>query len=156
MFIMITCVSWLVTIRHLNFAIPVGICVIKSMVMYSCKQPPFMVLLPISDCQLRHLQQSRANRLKQAFRPGTQMNHQVQVKRYYIFCMKFHLQDLHPPPSNLTLYLEYLSEHLKSVQSVKNYLSAIGFIHRQLGLECKSLQSHEVSTMLRAIDHTLR
>jgi hypothetical protein len=78
------------------------------------------------------------------------------VKRYYRFCRQFNFHDLHPSPSQLTLYLEYLCQNLKSSQSVRNYLSAVGFIHRQLGLECSSLSSHQVNTMLRAIDNTLR
>ena len=61
-----------------------------------------------------------------------------------------------PPPQQLMWYLEYLSQNLKSPQSVKNYLSAVGFLHRQLGLECPALQSHQVTTMVRAVEHTLR
>ena len=84
------------------------------------------------------------------------MNHQVQMKRYYRFCRLFNFPDVHPSPAQLTLYLEYLCRYLRSAQSIKNYLSAVGFIHRELGLECVALHSHQVHNMLRAIDNTLR
>ena len=84
------------------------------------------------------------------------INQHVQVKRYYKFCIRFNFNDIHPSPSQLALYIEYLSENLKSYQSVRNYLSAVSFIHRELGLECESMRSHQVTTMLKAVDHTLR
>jgi hypothetical protein len=52
--------------------------------------------------------------------------------------------------------LEYLAQHLQSSRSVRNYLAAVGYLHRQLGLDCAALTSHPVLMMLRAIDNTLR
>ena len=73
-----------------------------------------------------------------------------------MFCNRFHLVDINPSPAQLTLYIEYLSQNLRSAQSVRNYLSAINFIHKYLGLKCPSLQAYQVTTMLRAVNHTLR
>jgi hypothetical protein len=64
--------------------------------------------------------------------------------------------DLNPTSAQLTMYIEYLSQHLRSPQSVKNYLSAVNFIHRHFGLDCHAMQSHQVLNMLRAVNHTLR
>jgi hypothetical protein len=108
------------------------------------------------DIGLHSLHTATASRLQQAYRPGTRVNQQVQLTRYYTFCRRFHLTDLNPSPQQVTWYLEYLSQNLRSSQTVKNYLSAIAFLHRQFGLECTALHSHQVTTMLRAIDHTLR
>ena len=80
----------------------------------------------------------------------------MQIRRFQVFCHRFNFPHLHPSPAQLTLYLEYLAQNLRSSQSVKNYLSAVSYIHKQLGLECTALQSHQVITMIRAIDHTLR
>ena len=110
----------------------------------------------ITDSELHTLHLATASRLQQAYRPGTRLNQQVQLRRYYAFCLRFKLKDINPSPQQLTWYLEYLSQNLKSTQSVKNYLSAVGFLHRQLGLQCPALQSYQVSSMLRAIEHTLR
>jgi hypothetical protein len=54
------------------------------------------------------------------------------------------------------MYIEYLSQNLRSAQSVRNYLSAVNLIHKHLGLECPALQAYQVSMMLRAVNHTLR
>ena len=66
------------------------------------------------------------------------------------------MADLNPSSCQLTLYIEYLSQHLKSPQSVKNYLAAVNRLHRQMGLECPALQSYQVQNMLRAVNNTLR
>jgi hypothetical protein len=108
------------------------------------------------DYVLHQLHRSTALRLQQAFRPGTIINHQVQIRRYYIFCQRFHVPDIQPSPTQLTLYLEYLTQNLRSPNSVRNYFSAISYLHKHLGLQCAALQSHPVLMMLRAIDNTLR
>jgi hypothetical protein len=110
----------------------------------------------VPDTELFTLQQASTARLQQAYRPGTRINQLVQIRRYYAFCRRYHLTDINPSPTQLTMYLEYLAQHLKSPQSVKNYLSAVGLIHRQLGLQCTAMLSFPVITMLRAIQHTLR
>ena len=112
--------------------------------------------IDIADLALHNLRQASGRRLQQAFRPGTRINQMVQARRYYTFCRRFHLCDLHPSPAQITWYIEYLSQNLRSAQSVRNYVSAISLIHKHLNLECASLQSHQVVTMLRAVNQTLR
>jgi hypothetical protein len=115
-----------------------------------------LVCLTFADSDLHRLQHATVLRFQHGFRPGTHINHQVQLRRYATFCSRFHLYPLHPSPAQLTMYVEYLAQNLRSAQSVKNYLSAISFLHRQQGLECDSLQSPQLTTMLRAINHTMR
>jgi hypothetical protein len=114
------------------------------------------VVLTIPDSALHNLHRSRATRLQHAFRPGTKINQHVQIKRYYTFCRRFNLLDINPSPSQLTLYIEYLSLNLRSAQSVRNYVSAVSLIHRQLGLDFSGMQTYPVTNMLRAVDRTLR
>ena len=113
-------------------------------------------ILHITDSQLHILHRATTTRLQQAYRPGTRLNQKVQLKRYFTFCLRFGLRDINPSPQQLLWYIEYISQNLRSTQSVKNYLAAVGFLHRQLGLECPALHSHQVSTMIRAVEHTLR
>ena len=114
------------------------------------------IVLTVADSGLHTLQHASTQRLQHAFRPGTRINQQVQIRRYYMFCKRFHLVDINPSTSQLTSYIEYLSQNLRSAQSVRNYFSAISFMHRHLGLDCPALQSHQVNIMLRAVDQTLR
>jgi hypothetical protein len=114
------------------------------------------VFINFADFVLQQLRQASVRRFQQAFRPGTRINQRIQIQRYYTFCRRFHLCDVNPPPAQLTWYIEYLSQNLKSSQTVRNYLSAVSLLHRQLGLDCLSMQSHQVTTMLRSVDQTLR
>ena len=59
-------------------------------------------VLHLSDSSWRTLQQACHHRMRHAYRPGTQINHQVQVRRYYTFCRRFHLPDINPTPYHVS------------------------------------------------------
>jgi hypothetical protein len=114
------------------------------------------VFVHLTDSHLQQLYRATTNRLQHAFRPGTKVNQQVQVRRFYTFCRRFNFPHLNPSATQLALYVEYLAQNLRSAQSVRNYLSAVSHIHRQLGLDCTAIQSAQVTNMLRAVNITLR
>ena len=114
------------------------------------------LFLFITDPTLQQLRDSKQQRLSHAFRPGTVLNHKTQFKTYFAFCLKYKLMDLNPTSQSLCLYQEYLANRFKSANSVKNYLSAVGLLHKLLGHTCTALQSHTVHLMSRALDNTMR
>jgi integrase len=105
---------------------------------------------------LPQLQAAQQHRLAQAFRPGTLKNQRTQLRAYYKFCCVYHFNDLNPTPHQLCLYIEFLAQKFRSPQSVRNYLSAVGTLHKQCNLPFTAIQSYSVHLMLRALDHTLR
>ena len=101
------------------------------------------------------LKTASQKRIQQAFRPGTRINHLVQLKTFIAFCLHFNLDYIQPDISTLCLYIEFLANSLRSPASVRNYFSVIKLMHAALHKTCAALDSLEVSLMLRAIRITM-
>jgi integrase len=106
----------------------------------------------LTKVQLLHAQQRR---IKQAFRPGTQRNHDTQLKMYFQFCSTYNVSTLQPSQQDICLYLEFLARRFKSPQSVKNYLSAVTLYHKQKDISCEALSTFKVQCMIRSLDRTM-
>ena len=105
---------------------------------------------------LAALKRSMLKRKQQAFTPGTQRNHVSQIRLYLGFCIKFKLQDINPSTETVCLYIEWLAQNLASPRSVANYLSAVRFLHKWLGYSTESLDSFEVTLLLRSCYATMK
>ena len=110
-----------------------------------------MLILAGSRQDLTSLKSATRRRLRQAFRPGTRINHMVQVKTYIAFCLYFDLDFINPSASTLCMYIEFLASSLASPASVSNYFSIIKLTHAALQHKCYALESLEVRLMLRAV-----
>ena len=108
-----------------------------------------------TDLPLHRLLAAQQERIRHAYRPGTISNHKTQLRAYYTFCRAYGFGDLRPSEQQLCLYIEYLAQKFSSAHSVKNYLAAVGLLHKHLAVSCKALSSFRVSLMLRALDRTM-
>jgi len=113
-------------------------------------------VLPEFGGSIARLKKSYAVLAKQAFRPGTDSNHERQARLYLQFCQFHDLQPLDPPVSTMCYYITYLSQRFRSSNSVRNYVSGVKFLHNSSGAKCQALESFPIMCLLRATDTALR
>ena len=71
--------------------------------------------------------------------------------------MYYGLKDISPTAQTVWLYMEFLARTFASTQTIKNYICGVRLLHKLLGLSVPdSLQSFELSLMLRALDRSLK
>ncbi len=99
--------------------------------------------------EFKRLCEMAQRRKQQAFRPGTNTNHQVMIKKYIGFCIQHDLQYINPEINTLCVYVEYLVQSFSSVKSVNNYISAIRFLHKMVNIHPENMDSFELTLMLR-------
>ena len=104
---------------------------------------------------LTSLRRETRIRQQKAFRPGTKANHKTQIKTYIAFCIYYGLQDLSPATETICMYVEFLTRSYKSPQTIKNYISGVRHLHKCLHIDSPSLDSWELSLMLRSICLTM-
>ena len=92
----------------------------------------------------------------QAFRPGTATNHSHQACVFINFCDHYQCPFLLPSISTVSMYITHLTRWFQSSCSVRNYVSGIRVLHRQLGLSPMALDSFQVQSLLRAADISMR
>jgi hypothetical protein len=81
---------------------------------------------------LEYLGKIVKNLAANAFRPGTGKNHRLQAQLYVEFCDEFEMPFLDPSVSTLTYYIAFLTDRFTSAASVRNYVSGIRTLHKQL------------------------
>lgn len=104
---------------------------------------------------LQQLRIAARGRRKQAFRPGTHLNHRVQIRTFIAFCKFYQLQDINPQPDTICVYIEFLARQFVSVKSIKNYLHGVAYLHKELGHPCPALGTFSVQIALRALSRSL-
>ena len=105
---------------------------------------------------LHNLQQATATLASKGFRPGTTANHARQAYTFIRFCDKYQLPFISPSVSTMCLYITHLSTVFTSSRSVRNYVSGVRFLHKQLSLTPETVESFPVQCLLRAADLTMR
>ena len=106
----------------------------------------------IAERDLENLYAACRYRQNEAFRPGTQANHNTQFSTYLAFCMYYGLQDINPTPSTICAYAEFLARTCKSPRTIKNYVSGVRLLHKNLGLDPPSLHCFQLQLILRAME----
>jgi hypothetical protein len=91
-----------------------------------------------------------------AFRPGTVDNHWQQADSYSQFCEHYGFQAVNPSTATMTYYITHLATKFTSAASVRNYVSGVAFMHKQLGGQAPAITSFPVTTLLCAVDLSLR
>ena len=85
----------------------------------------------------------------QAFRPGIMANNVRQASCFVRFCNNYSIKFINPMHSTLCYFITHLSSMISSSKSVRNYVSGVHFLHKQLN-------SFQVSSFLQAPDFTMR
>ena len=83
-------------------------------------------------------------------------NNIQQASTFMNFCVHYHLSFIMPSVSTTCCYITYLTQHCKSASSVRNYISGVRFLHKELGLTPDNVDSSPVSSLLRPGDITTR
>ena len=73
-----------------------------------------------------------------------------------MFCDNFGLPFINPHISTVSYFITHLTQRFSSAASVRNYVSGIRTMHKQLGLTAHSLDSYPIACLLRAADLTMR
>lgn len=89
--------------------------------------------------------------MKVAYAEGTFKNLKVQWESYLIFCYFYKLQPFPVDVHTLCLYAQFLSRSFRSVQSVRNYLSAVKTLHSLLDVKYPDSNLLQLNLLLRGI-----
>jgi hypothetical protein len=71
---------------------------------------------------------------KHAYAESTNKNIRTQLEAYFMFCIYFEFVPISTSVQILTLYAQFLSRSFKSVDSIRNYISAMKLLHLYLDL----------------------
>lgn len=85
-----------------------------------------------SDLQI--LKSERKKSLRSAHAEGTRRNMKTQWKSFFLFCFYFKLSPLPCNLETLCLFAQFLSRSFNSVDSIRNYLYGVKFLHLFLDL----------------------
>lgn len=97
------------------------------------------------------LQKQKASTLRAAFAEGTRGNLKSQWKKFSVFCDEVGEVPLPISVEDLTIYAQYLSNSLKSPQSVRNYINGLRVLHAVSDLPVTSFYSMDLKLMLKGI-----
>ena len=110
-------------------------------------------LLPEYPLTLPQLQQ--ATRQLDAHYAHSFRNHAQRASTFIKFC-NYHFPFIMPSMSTICCYITHLTHHFKLSASIRNYISGVRILHKELGLIPESLNSFPVVSQLRAADITMR
>ncbi|CAG2185054.1 unnamed protein product [Mytilus edulis] len=89
--------------------------------------------------------------LNMLFLESTYKNKKTQLESYFMFCIYFELMPVPATVHVLTLYAQFLSRSFKSVDSIKNYLSSVRYLHLLLDLEYPQFEAFHLRLVLRGL-----
>ena len=104
-----------------------------------------------SENHLQVLKEDLKYSNKAAFAAGTRKNLIIQWESFLLFCMYFRFRSLPVSTQILQLYAQFLSRTLKSVDSIKNYISGIKTMHLILGFPVEQINSFVLNLSLRGL-----
>jgi hypothetical protein len=91
----------------------------------------------------------------QAFAEGTRANFRTQLKAYLLFCTYFNCLSVPAAITTIEAYVQFLSRSFKSVQSIRNYLNGVRFLHLLHDAPIPSFSSWQIKLLLRGITRVL-
>lgn len=89
---------------------------------------------------------------KNAFAKGTKKNLKCQWKKFLSFCTSMGRDNLPISTHDLCLYIQFLSRTLKSIDSVRNYVSGLKCLHQLLGFEFPSYDTMSIKLTFKGLD----
>ena len=94
-------------------------------------------------------------RIQKAFRPGTVANNTRAIKKYKHFCTMYNFKRLQPTHRVIILFLEHLTDSVKSFNAIKNVISAIKSYLQIRGVSIRCFSHIKVKHMIKALQATL-
>ena len=88
--------------------------------------------------------------------PDTSRNHNIQAQSFSQFCDHDHLHFLDPDISTVCLYITHLICRFPSACSIRNYVSGVRTLHKEMGLTPAALESFQVSCLFREADISMQ
>lgn len=86
-----------------------------------------------------------------ALAPGTYLNREKQARCYITFAVLYNVPYLSPSPVHVCMFSQYLANGLRSLASIKNYISGARTWIMEHGGSTMAFGGHEQSTMVKAI-----
>ena len=102
------------------------------------------------------LRRAAADRMQQAFRPGTRANQKSHVLLFVAFALHFGLQDFPADTSTLLSFGEFLLRTYRAPGSVTNALSAVRGFHLFRGFSTSGCDDVRLALFKRALPLTVR
>lgn len=103
------------------------------------------------QANLALLQQRYQASVAKAFAEGTVVNLRSQCKTYFLFCSFYGFRPLPATPDMVGLYCAFLSESISKVQTIKNLLNAVRFLHAFHGFDSFCVSHYRVQLVLRGL-----
>ena len=100
--------------------------------------------------------EAAAQRLGNAFRPGTMANNRSHVLLFAAFTSHFQLQDFPAAPRSLVLFGEFLLRSFRAPKSVTNAISAVRAFHLDVGLDVGAFGDRQLFLFRRSLPLTSR
>ena len=88
---------------------------------------------------------------RSAFAEGTYKNIEVQWRTFLTFCVYFGFTYLPTSLNTICLYAQFLSRSFKSVDSIKNYISGVKYMHIINDMEFPYLESMTLKLTLKGL-----
>lgn len=86
-----------------------------------------------------------------ALAPGTYLNRLKQARCYLTFAVLYSVPYLFPQPTHVCMFYQYLANGMKSVSSIKNYISGARTWVLEHGGNAHAFAGYEQSMMIKAI-----
>ena len=109
-----------------------------------------------SDPSYDYLLEMAAHRQTTAHRPGTVGAHRRALSTFVAFSAHFNIDYTCPGVNHILAYIEYLAQHFKSPQSVKNSISSLSTAMKRAGRPLQVLSHFKVQLATRAIEINMR
>ena len=104
--------------------------------------------IDVLRCDLKQTQRS-------AYAIGTYKNISTQIKSFLLFCEYFHVKSIPVSIDDLCLYIQFLSRSMKSVQSIRNYVNGVKYLHVFSDAEFPNLADIQIKLTLRGLSKIL-
>ena len=83
------------------------------------------------------------------FQLGTMQNHIHQASSFIQFCDNYNLPFILPSASILCYYITHRTHHFLSARSIKNYISRVKFLYKELSLTKDDSELFPITSLLR-------
>ena len=109
-----------------------------------------------SDPSYDYLLEKAAHRQTTAHRPGTVGAHRCALSTFVAFLAHFNIHSTCPGVNHILAFIEYLAQHFKSPQSVKNSISSLSTAMKRARRPLQVLSHLKVQLATRAIEINMR
>ena len=111
----------------------------------------FFFLTFFSEIQLEGIREDLGLSQVSAFAPGTRLNLWSQWKAFIMFCLYFNFDWLPASQQVIALFAQFLSRSLRSIASVRNYISGVKLLHVLLDQPCRVFDDVKLSLAIRGM-----